>query len=461
LKTHTKMFCDCLNDASEKHPNVNICPICTGHPGTLPVINKKAVELVLKVGLGLGGKVFPKSGRSKFDRKNYFYPDLPKGYQISQYDEPLIGGGKLLKVRIRRIHLEEDAGRLIHAKDHSLVDFNRAGVPLLELVTEPDIKSAGEAVKFAKELQSILRYLDVSAADMEKGQLRVEANVSLDGGTRVELKNINSFRALGEAINFELKRQGELIATGKKVVQETRGWDEGKQQTVLQRGKEEAQDYRYFPEPDLPPLDAKAFKLKELKLEIPELPSAKRRRFAEEFKLGADQVEVLIQDRKMADYFEEAVSEIEGGQGREKKIKLLYNYFTSDLWGLLSRQEITIDSLAVRPAHLAHLAEMISSGEITSRIAKNILEKMVASGLDPHEIIANEKWAQVSAESALRPLAEKVIADNPRAVGDYKKGKTQALQFLVGMVMSELGGRADPAKLKKIFEEILKERKNL
>ena len=285
LKTRTKMFCDSLNDPDEKHPNVNVCPVCLGHPGTLPAANKQAIEHVIKVGLALGGKINPVS---KFDRKNYFYPDLPKGYQISQYDEPLVLGGDLLGVRIRRIHLEEDTGRLLHesspsagsGRPASLVDFNRAGVPLMELVTEPDIKSANEAINFSKELQLIFRYLGVSEANMEKGELRVEANVSLNKGTKVELKNINSFAAVRGAIAYELKRQSEVLESGGKVEQETRGWDDGKKKTVSQRTKEEAHDYRYFPEPDLPPFETNVFGIENLKISIPELPKEKRTRLA-------------------------------------------------------------------------------------------------------------------------------------------------------------------------------------
>src|SRR3989344_4934674 len=330
LKTRSKMFCDCRNDPEEKHPNLNVCPICLGHPGTLPVINKKAVEYVLKVGMALGGKPAKKS---KFDRKNYFYPDLPKNYQISQYDMPLISGGELRGVRITRVHLEEDAGRLVHEVG-SLVDFNRAGVPLMELVTEPDIRSSDEAVLFAKELQLILKYLGASDADMEKGLMRIEANVSVkkEGlnqsrglvgrtgsinepvlGTKVEVKNINSFKAVHDAIEYEIKRQVELLEKGEKIKQETRGWDDVKGITKAQRSKEEAHDYRYFPEPDLPQLDltpsTDGFDLEKLKLEIPELPEEKRRRFEKEYLLSPEQTETLAIEPALADFFEAAVSE--------------------------------------------------------------------------------------------------------------------------------------------------------
>ncbi|MEK7481807.1 MAG: Asp-tRNA(Asn)/Glu-tRNA(Gln) amidotransferase subunit GatB, partial [Patescibacteria group bacterium] len=313
LKTKTKMFCGCLNDSEEKNPNINVCPICMGHPGTLPTINKKAVEAVLKLGLALNGN--PPAGGSKFDRKNYFYPDLPKGYQISQYDKPLVFSGELNGIKLRRIHLEEDTGSLIHPSDknYSLVDFNRAGVPLMELVTEPDIESGEQAVEFAKELKLILRYLEISDADMEKGQMRVEANISLTNdqqpttnnklGTKVEVKNLNSFRAVGEAIDYEIKRQTEILESGKKVIHETRGWDEIKKKTEHQRLKEESHDYRYFPEPDLPILDSTNFNLEKLKVEVPELPAQKRERFKKEYDLKLEQAEILVQERDLSKYF--------------------------------------------------------------------------------------------------------------------------------------------------------------
>jgi aspartyl-tRNA(Asn)/glutamyl-tRNA(Gln) amidotransferase subunit B len=452
LKTQTKMFCDCLNDASEKHPNVNICSICTGQPGALPTINKQAVEHVLKVGLALGGEVFADK-ESKFDRKNYFYPDLPKGYQVSQYDQPLVTGGELNKIRLIRIHLEEDAGRLSHSKEDSLVDYNRAGVPLMELVTEPDIKSSAEAASFAKELQLLLRYLGVSDADMEKGHMRLEANISLNMGTKVEVKNINSFKAMEDAIKYELARQEKLLKANKKVSHETRGWNDVKKVTVSQRSKEEAQEYRYFPEPDLPPFDEKSFNIKSIKADVPELPQNKRERFKKEYSLTSKQADVLVQNMAAAGYFEEAASEL----GDVKKTNLLFNYFTSDVWGLMKKRSVDINGLNISPAHLAHVIELVADKRITSRIAKNLLLKMHETSLDPSEIIANEEWEQVSDESSLKPLAKQIIKDHPQPVADYKKGKSQSIQFLIGMAMSELGGKADPNVLKGIFEELLKD----
>ncbi len=463
------MFCDSLNDPEEKHPNTNVCPICTGHPGTLPTINKKAVEYVLKVGMAVNGDI-PQF--SKFDRKNYFYPDLPKGYQISQYDLPLIFGGNLNGIRIRRVHLEEDTGRLIHEShiahpesqkndtrhtihDASFVDYNRAGVPLMELVTEPDITSAEQAAAFAKELQMILRYLGVSDADMEKGQMRVEANISLNMGTKVEVKNINSFKAAEGAIKYELKRQEEVLESGGKITQETRGWDDAHNRTVSQRIKEDAHDYRYFPEPDLPPLDLAHFDLKQLKLEIPELPLAKRQRFVKEYNLTPEMAELLVTDRKMGEFFEEAASELAADDSKNigEKTKLLVNYLTSDLAGLLMAKETSLEEIKIDPENFADLIELIATGKINSRVAKDVLAKMFETGLDPNAIVQEGGLTQVSDEGALVEVAKKIIAANPNAIADYKKGKENAIMFLVGKCMAELKGRGNPELLRKVIKE--------
>lgn len=465
LKTRTKMFCDSLNDPDEKHPNQNVCPVCLGHPGTLPTINRQAVESVIKVGLALGSKINPVA---KFDRKNYFYPDLPKGYQISQYDQPLVLGGELNGVRIRRVHLEEDTGTLIHegspsagsGQPASLVDFNRAGVPLMELVTEPDLKSAEEVVAFARELQMILRYLDVSDADMEKGQMRIEANVSLNMGTKTELKNINSFRFAQDAIEYEVKRQVEALQKGEKIVQETRGWDEVKKRTVGQRSKEEAHDYRYFPEPDLPSLETKVFDLEKIRKFLPEMPAQKRLRFMKEYSLNEKQAETLVGEPALANYFEEAVSELDDKRqevrNKEKtaNYQLLLNYLTTDLRGLMNETDVEFGGLKIDPERLAHLVLLIEDDKITSRQAKDTLRKMFATGLDPEEILGGEMM--VSEQSELEVVVKKVIEENPAAVADYKKGKTQSLQFLIGKAMGKLRGRGNPETIRKIFEEALK-----
>ncbi len=469
LKTRTKMFCDSLNESEERHPNTNVCPVCLGHPGTLPMINKKAVEAVIKTGLALHGKINP---HTKFDRKNYFYPDLPKGYQISQYDKPLVHGGELNGIRIRRIHLEEDAAILVHTAQSvpsqggpshgsgqpaSLVDFNRAGVPLMELVTEPDVKSAEAAIAFARELQLILRYLDVSDADMERGQMRIEANISISAddtmGTKVEVKNINSFKVVSSAIAYELKRQGEVLAKGEKVAHETRGWDEAKQKTVSQRSKEEAHDYRYFPEPDLPPFETSIFDPEKLKIELPELPTGKRARFAREYGLEAGAVEMLVGEPKLAEYFEEAVSELKT-RLPIADYQLLYNYLTSDMRGLMNESEISWDELKIEPEHLAHLVVLVQEKKIASRQAKDTLRKMSETGLDPEEILGTEMM--ISDDSALEAAVKKVIGASPAAVADYKKGKAASLQFLVGKAMAELKGRGEPQKLRTLIEQALK-----
>ena len=469
LKTRTKMFCDCLNDPAEKHPNVNVCAICAGHPGTLPTINEEAVKSLLRVGIALSGDI-PQF--SKFDRKNYFYPDLPKGYQISQYDLPLVFGGVLKGVRLRRVHLEEDTGRLIHdyptsniEHPSSLVDLNRAGVPLMELVTEPDIKNADEAVEFAKELQMILRYLGVSDADMEKGQMRVEANLSVSQdenfGVKVEVKNINSFKAVRDAIEYEIKRQIELLESGGDVRQETRGWDDKKNVTVSQRSKEEAHDYRYFPEPDLPPLDLSKFNWQELKLSIPELPAAKQLRFSKEFNITPEQASIIVADRVTAEFFEEIVSELKEELASDvvkadEAVKLAFNYFTTDFFGLLAQKEIPLEESKIDPENFADLIVLVANGKINSRTAKDLLPKMLETGLDPREIVKQEGLEQVSDIGGLEAAAKEMMEQNPAAVADFKKGKENALQFLVGKTMAKLKGKGNPTILQDIFKKFLK-----
>ncbi|MDR3582133.1 MAG: Asp-tRNA(Asn)/Glu-tRNA(Gln) amidotransferase subunit GatB, partial [Candidatus Pacebacteria bacterium] len=360
LATHTKMFCDSLNDPDETRPNVNVCPVCMGHPGALPVPNRQAIEYVIKVGLALGSEV---SGTTKFDRKNYFYPDLPKAYQISQYDKPIVKGGVLRGVRITRVHLEEDTATLSHVGGVSLVDYNRSSVPLMELVTEPDLRSADEVVGFARELQRILRYLGVSDANMEKGQMRIEANISLNMGTKTEVKNINSFKAVHDAVEYEIARQEKALRAGEKLVQETRGWDEAKQSTFSQRSKEDAHDYRYFPEPDMPPFETTAFDLAALAESLPELPAAKCARFMAEYGLDAKAADAMADEPLMADYFEAAVSEFRESVPNGDPATI-YNYLTSDLRGLMKQANVAFDAagvaaLKVGPEHLAHLAAQI------------------------------------------------------------------------------------------------------
>jgi aspartyl-tRNA(Asn)/glutamyl-tRNA(Gln) amidotransferase subunit B len=448
LKTRTKMFCDSINNPEEKHPNVNVCPICMGHPGCLPVMNKKAIESVIRVGLAVGGDI---AKLTKFDRKNYFYPDLPKGYQISQYDMPLVTGGMLEGVRIRRIHLEEDTGTLGHdTEGKSLVDYNRAGVPLMELVTEPDIESAEQAVRFAKSLQRILRYLDVSNANMEKGEMRVEVNISLNMGTKVELKNINSFRTVEAATAYEIKRQADAINSGEELKQETRGWDESKKITFSQRLKENAHDYRYFPEPDLPAFETKEFGIEKLRAELPELPDAKKERFASEYNLSNTQAEFLVEDKNLADYFEAAISELKE-LTPDPEIVLLYNYLSSDLQGLLKVNGVDISETKVNPEKLASLVALIIGKKITSRQAKDILLKVFDTGENPEDLVGE---GAVEGDG-LFSFVKEAIAENPNAVADYKKGKTTSIQFLIGQVMKKTKGAARPDELKVILEKEL------
>jgi len=464
LKTRTKMFCGCPNNPHNAEPNANVCPVCLAHPGALPVINREAIRSILKVGLALGGKI---SEHPKFDRKSYFYPDLPKGYQISQYGLPLINGGELVGVKLERIHLEEDTGRLAHAHGVSLVDYNRAGVPLMELVTKPVIDSADKALEFAKELQLLLRYLDVSDADMEKGQMRVEANISISPdrkklGTKVELKNINSFKAVKDAIASEIERQASLLGKGERVVQETRGWNEDKKITFSQRIKEESDDYRYMPEPDLPPLDFTAsgspIDIKELRLSLPELPWEKRKRFVKEYglKKGSDELERLIDDRGEADFFEKFVSEAKTKEHSGKIINLGINYLDSDLVGIIKAEGLSWDTLCITPENFVETIEMVIKGSISSTTAKQILQSAsVSPSPSPSQIVAENKLFQISDEGILLTTIEEIVRENSDAVIRYKAGKEKALKFLVGQTMGKLSGRGNPALVERLLRDYL------
>ena len=465
LKTNSKMFCACPNSPDEKTPNTNICQVCTGQPGSLPVINEEAVKKVLKTGLALNCQI---PEYSKFDRKNYFYPDLPKGYQISQYDEPLCRGGFLTvdgrKIDITRVHLEEDTGKLIHpaGTEYSLVDFNRAGIPLMELVTEPDITSAKEAKRFAEELRLILRYLGVSDADMEKGEMRVEANISLgDGkklGTKVEIKNLNSFRSVEYGINYEIERQEKVLKADKKVIQETRGWDAAKEVTVTQRIKEAAHDYRYFPEPDLPPLQFTPEEVKKIKAKIPELPQSRRERLKREYVLGEQEIEIFVQNKGLGEYFEKVVSEFSPRLLREeilKLIKLAANYLISDLQSLLSGRSVTDKDFKITPENFAEFIDLIAQGTISSKIAKAVLQEIFITGGDPSNIIKEKGLTQITGAKEIEAAVQTVIAQNHQAVADFKKGKGNALQFLIGKVMLETRGKASPEVTGDLLKKLL------
>ncbi len=470
LNTKTKMFCACLNDHDEKHPNTNICPICMGHPGTLPTANEDAIKKLMMVGAALNCQI---SEVSKFDRKNYFYPDLPKGYQISQYDLPLCHHGKLnigtKDVRITRIHMEEDAGRLQHASGGTLVDFNRAGTPLMELVTEPDLQNADDVRRFAQELQLILRYVGASEANMEKGEMRVEVNLSLskdeNWGTKVEVKNINSINAAGRAVEYEIRRQTEVLNEGGKVVQETRGWDENKGKTVSQRLKEGSADYRYFPEPDIPPMRFPANTVEDVKAALPELPQARRARFAQEYQLPMADIEILTTNKILGDDYEKIVSEalewedsegnkLEGPDQKTKLLKILANYLITE-FQKLTGGGMSLEDTKITPENFAHFGTIVLGGKISSSAAQTVLAEMYQTGVDPEHIIQEKNLRQVSNESELEQIADQVLANNPKAVEDYKKGKTEVIKFLVGQMMRESKGRANPEVANDILSKKL------
>ncbi|HEU0085920.1 MAG TPA: Asp-tRNA(Asn)/Glu-tRNA(Gln) amidotransferase subunit GatB [Candidatus Paceibacterota bacterium] len=460
LSTATKMFCDCKNDPDEKSPNVNICPVCMAHPGTLPVVNKRAVESVVKVGLALNGNI---ANFTEFDRKNYFYPDIPKGYQISQYKYPIVSGGHLAGFDVTRVHLEEDTANNKHDRgDYSLVDFNRAGVPLMELVTEPhtfqsDEETAESASAFARELQMLLWYLGVSEANMEKGEMRVEANISVSPdkdkfGTKVEVKNLNSFRSVERAVKFEVDRMISLYEEGKQdeIVQETRGWDENKQQTFSQRKKESSQDYRYFPDPDIPKFKLhEIFDLDEIKKNLPELPAQKRERYQNDFGIKDEDIEVYINDRDLSAGFEQTALILKD----KEKIRVASNYITSDFIGIKKN-----NSSAKIPGaqNFAELINMVSRGEISSRAAKDILGVIALEDRSPRLYAEENNLLQKNDPSELRAVAEKVIAGNPQAVESYMGGKENALMSLVGQIMKETKGSANPQSAREILLDLLK-----
>jgi len=477
LKTNSKMFCSCVNNPDETEPNKNVCPVCMGQPGTLPVANKKAIEYVIKAGLALNCRI---AEFSKFDRKNYFYPDLPKGYQISQYDQPLCKKGYLeidgRKIKITRIHLEEDTGKLLHPKgaDYSLVDLNRAGIPLMELVTEPEIKSSKEAKEFCKQLQLIVKYLGISDADMEKGYMRCEVNISLkpvgkkEFGVKVEIKNLNSFRAVERSIEYEIKRQAEILDEGGKITQETRGWNADKQETYSQRKKEEAHDYRYFPEPDLPPLDLTkkggAFDVEKIKDNIPELPLLKKYRFINQYKLTEDNAKIFSEDKELANYFEEVVSELRDwikakeidDSKLDKLTKLTANYILTELQRLLYVNSALIADCKITAENFAEFIALIEEGRISSSGAQTMLEEMFLTGGDPSNILDEKGLEQVSNEEEIEKIVDAAIKNNPRSVEDYKSGKEAALKFLIGQVMKESKGKANPQMAGEMFKKKMK-----
>lgn len=476
LKTKSKMFCSCKNGLGmETEPNVNICPVCTAQPGALPVPNATAIEAVQRVGLALGCTLRLKS---KFDRKNYFYPDLPKGYQISQYDEPFCENGTMVigdkSFRITRIHLEEDTGKSMHpaGADYTLVDYNRAGVPLMELVTEPDFTNSKDVGLFCQTLRQTLRYLDVSNADMEKGQMRCEVNISLypEGadrlsGTKVEVKNINSFRAVERAIEYEIVRQTEALDKGEKLVQETRGWDENRNITVSQRKKESAHDYRYFPEPDIPPFEFDEAYVEKLRATLPELPHAKLKRFVAQYGLPENDAIILTEERKFSEYFEAVASELEEkvkakevAAPIERAVKLAVNYMLTELRKYLTENNQTIEDLPIKPENYAEFIGIVADGKINSSAAQTVLGEMyknVDGDTDPSHIIDRLNLGQVNDTEALEKAVDAVLERNGQSVTDYKAGKQNAFQYLIGQVMKETKGKANPQMVSEILRQKL------
>lgn len=447
LKTKTKMYCDSQNDPHAGDANAHVCPICMGHPGTLPVINEEAVRHVLRVGMALGGTL---ATYTEFDRKNYFYPDIPKGYQISQYLYPLVKGGSLLGVDVTRVHLEEDTARSLHDQgDGSIIDYNRAGVPLMELVTEPVIHDAKTAGDFARELQLLLRTLGVSDANMEKGEMRVEANISISStdtfGTKVEVKNLNSFKSVESAIAYELKRHEEMLERGEVITQETRGWDEVKGKTFSQRAKESAHDYRYFPDPDLPSLLITESFLSRIEETMPELPAFKREKYSN-LGLTSKQIEVIIGDLRLDSFFNRTLQAL--GLEDADRARLAANYLATDLVSLVDANTTTD---AWHADHFATLIGMVAEEKITSRIAKDLLKDAVFNGIDPQKAVLEGGLLQNDSEEGLASIVADVVAQNEAVSADYRGGKQAALQFLVGQGMKLSKGTAKPTLLAEMI----------
>lgn len=483
LKTKSKMFCNCDNKSEGKKPNSCVCPICLGHPGVLPVLNKQAVECGILIGLALNAKI---NLRSKFDRKNYFYPDLPKGYQISQFDEPIVSGGFLeievddykKKIGLERLHLEEDAAKNFHSKDGTLVDFNRSGTPLAEIVTKPEFRSPEEAKIFLQDFRLLMRYLKVSDADMEKGQLRCDANISLRPVSYVglypktEIKNMNSFRAVEKALTYEIKRQKKFFDAGMPIAEEsTRGWDEKKCETVEQRTKEGFADYRYFPEPDLPPLEFTEDYVEKIRATLPELPKQKRNRFVLEYGFSAGDANILIQNNNLADYVEQVISELQDWsfalqkektsrdenwkKNKEKLIKLTAGWIINNLNALLNKKKIDILDCKITPENMAEFIALLFEAKMNSSSAQIMLEEMFDTGEDPTHIMTEKDLGQMSSADDLVDIVDLIIKNNPKQVEDYKRGKQALLKYFVGQVMKETKGKADPNMVEEILQKKL------
>ena len=465
LLTKSKMFCGCaVVDSITAKPNRYICPVCTGQPGALPVLNKKAAELAVRVGLALHCEIHTES---IFARKNYFYPDLPKGYQISQYDQPLATDGKIQietesgmkDVRIRRVHLEEDTGKLSHADGHSFIDYNRSGVPLLEIVTEPDLRSPEEVKAYATKLHAILRYLEVNSGDMEKGVIRFEANVSVrEAGseqfnTRTEIKNLNSFRALTQGTEYEIKRQIEIYSRGGTVEQETLGFNEATGKTYSQRGKESAHDYRYFPEPDLPPLVLDAEWIDSIRGSLPELPEAKARRFIEQYELKPQDARLLTSEKALADYFEEVAAQ------SKSPARTVSAWIAGEFMRYVNDLNVDVSKIPISAEDFAGLIDMSTDKTISVNSAKAVLAEMFKNGGKPEDIVKEKGLVQVSDESFIQDAVMKVLNDNPSEVEKYLAGKDTLLQWFMGQVARATKGKADPTVARELLIKTLEERR--
>jgi aspartyl-tRNA(Asn)/glutamyl-tRNA(Gln) amidotransferase subunit B len=469
LATASKMFCGCRTDYAGAPPNTHVCPVCLGMPGVLPVMNRQAVDYTIMTGLALNADI-PEA--TKFDRKNYPYPDLMKGYQVSEYDQPLcVNGyvdvevdGKKSRIRVQRVHLEEDTARLLHRNDgygdgYSLLDINRAGMPLMEIVTEPDARSPEEAVAYLMKLRQTLRYLGVSDADMEAGNFRCEPNLSLrprgsqEFGSKVELKNLNSFRAALRGMQFEVERQGAILLAGGRVASETRGWREDIQETASQRSKEQAHDYRYFPEPDLPPIVVSREQVAELKARLPELPDSRKARFIDEYGLSEYEANLLTESRARAEFFEAALftEENSSPERLRERAKPISNWLLGDLGKLLNAEGIEISESKVRPEQLSALIGLIEAGKISGTAAKQVIDEMFRSGKDPEAIVSEKSLGQIDDSSVVEAAVAKVLEANPGPVADYRAGKVAALNMLVGQVMKETRGRANAAQVQSLL----------
>jgi aspartyl-tRNA(Asn)/glutamyl-tRNA(Gln) amidotransferase subunit B len=456
LMTDTKIFCNCSTDYIGKEPNTNTCPVCLGLPGALPVLNRKVIEYAVKTGLALNCKV---NEISKFHRKNYFYPDSPKAYQISQFDIPLNINGYIdipresskekRRIGITRIHIEEDAGKLIHEeKDdsvstYSLVDYNRCGIPLAEIVTEPDFRSPEEARVFLTMLRNMVQHLGVCDGNMEEGSMRCDANISIRDsktgklGTKTEVKNMNSFRSVKKALEYEVKRQMKILEDGEKVIQETRRWDEERNVTISMRSKEEAHDYRYFPEPDLPPLKIDGKMIEKIRNNLPELPEARKKRFVNIYKLSEYDADILTSSKAVGDYYDNAALIY-------KNSKILSNWIMGELMRFLNEEKIDIEKSPISPENLVELLKLIDKGVISGKMAKEVFEKMYKTGSHASQIVKENGITQITNESELIEIIDKVIKENPKSVKDFNEGKEKALNFLIGQVMRYTRGRAKP-----------------